>query len=216
MRLRACVHVALYGLVITSLVACGPPLRSKEDATHALAGASVPATAARTAGAFLRLYGTAADQQPLPEPSITVKGTSGGEAELSVNPVGLVVGLAGRGILFDAEYRDYSVDGVNYLDGKVSVLANFDYVAALNEDPNADFEVSFVGELGVSGMYHDDARLNLKVKARLDELMTRENTTKLRLSGKVTASEQEFVFDDEDVVIDWQALGGVSRSPAGT
>lgn len=211
MRLRTCTTAALVAVAAHTLVACGPPLKSREDAQNALAGASVPTTAARSAGAYLRLYGSAADQEMLPAPFITVKGPEGGEAVLSVNPLGVVVGLVGKGILFDTEYKGYSVDGVNYLDGKVSVLANFDYVAALHEDPSANFEVSLVGDLDLSGLFHDSTRLNLKVKSHLSDLVTRENTTKLWLEGKVTASEQEFVFEDEEVVIDWRALAAAGH-----
>ena len=204
--MRRQLTTALLVVGSTAWVACGPPLQSKEDAEHAIAGASVPATMARTTGAYLRLYASAADTpDQLPQPSITVQGVDG-EAVLSINPVGLVVGLAGKGILFDTEYKGYSVDGVNYLDGKVSVLANFDYLAAINEDPRANFEVSFVGELGINGAFHDSARLNVKVKSNLEDLMTRDGTTKLRLKGKITASEQDFVFEDDDVEIDWKAI----------
>lgn len=193
------------------LAACGKPLETKEEFQAAAANAAVPATAARTTGALLNLY--ASHQQlpeELPEPSISVRGTEGGEAILSVNPIGLAVGLAGQGILFDTEYKGYSVDGINFLTGKVSVLANFDYAAAINEDPNADFKVSFVGDLGISGIVRDETRISLVIKTNVNDLMTREGVTKLRLNGKVTASEQEFVFEEEDVEIDWNALAAAA------
>lgn len=190
-----------------ALSACGKPLETKEEFTQAAAGASVPATAAKVSGPLMQLYMSGAETpEQLPVPSITVKGTQGGEATLSINPVGVVVGLMGAGIMFDLEYDDYSVDGVNHLWGKLSVLANFDYVAAAEEDPNADFEVSFVGTLGITGPVHDDARVNLRVQTNLGDLMTREGTTKLRLDGSVVASETELQFAEEDFVIDWSAI----------
>lgn len=190
-----------------ALSACGKPLETKDEFTQAAAGASVPATAARVSGPLMQLYMSGAEApEQLPVPSLTVKGTQGGEATLSVNPVGVVVGLIGAGIMFDLEYDDYSVDGINYLWGKVSVLANFDYQAAAEEDPSADFQVSFAGTLGMSGVIRDEARLNLKVKTNLGDLMTREGTTKLRLNGTVTASEAELQFAEEEFVIDWKAI----------
>lgn len=194
-------------VAVVAWAGCGKPLETKEEFKNAAAGASVPATAARASGAALRIYASGAETpDQLPQPSISVKGTHGGEAVLSVNPVGIAVGLAGQGLLFDMEYKDYSVDGLQYLYGKVSVLANFDYIAAINEDPNADFEVSFVGTLGLSGVIRDEARLNLKVKSNVNDLVTREGTTKLRLDGSVNASEAQFDFEEEEYVIDWAAL----------
>lgn len=202
MKRIICIIVA-----VAAAVGCGKPLETKEEFANALGNASVPASAAKASGASLAIYASNADEQKtLPQPSISVKGTHGGEAVLSVNPVGIVVGLAGQGILFDMEYKDYSVDGLNYLVGNVSVLANFDYIAAAQEDPNADFEISFVGDLGIRGFVRDDTRVNLTVKTNLADLMTREGTTRLRLKGKVTASEQELTYEDEDVTIDWKAL----------
>lgn len=193
------------------LAACGKPLETKEEFIQAAAGAPVPTTAARATGAALRIYASSADQKQLPQPSITVQGPQGGEAVLSVNPVGIVVGLVGGGVLFDMEYRDYSIDGLHYLHGKVSVLANFDYVAALGEDPHVNFQVSFVGDLGISGPIRDNARLNLEVKSNVNDLLTLEGTTKLRFDGKVAASAQTFEFVGEDVVIDWAALERAAR-----
>lgn len=203
---RALSNLGVFAAV-AALSACGKPLETKEEFTHAAAGAAVPTTAANTSGALMRLYMSGAETpEQLPVPSLTVKGSHGGEATLSVNPVGIVVGLAGRGIMFDLEYDDYSVDGLNYLWGKVSVLADFDYIAAAQEDPNANFQISFVGTLGMSGLVRDEARLNVKVKTNLADLMTHEGTTKLRLHGTVTASEVEFDFQEEEFVIDWKAL----------
>lgn len=200
-------RISCYMVAIAALAACGKPLETKEEFANALGNAAVPTSAAQASGAALSIYASNVDEpKQLPQPSISVTGTHGGEAILSVNPIGIVVGLAGQGILFDMEYKDYSVDGVNYLVGNVSVLANFDYIAAAQEDPNADFEVSFVGDLGLRGIVRDDTRVNLVVKTNLADLMTREGTTRLRLKGKVTASEHELQFEDEDLTIDWKAL----------
>ncbi|MBX5481651.1 MAG: hypothetical protein IRZ16_07395 [Myxococcaceae bacterium] len=208
-RLRTYITVAAaFGLIS----ACGKPLETKEEFEAAAANAAVPTTAARTTGALMHLYASNIEMpEQLPQPFITVRGVEGGEATLSVNPVGLVVGLAGRGVLFDVEYDGYSVDGVNYLDGKVSVLANFEYTAEEGEDPNLDFQVAFVGRLELGGAIRDEARVNLTLKSNLDELMTRDHTTRLRINGKVTASQVEFEYADEDVEIDWAAQAASAR-----
>ncbi len=193
---------ALPGAALLLLAACGKPIETKEELLAPVAGASVPATAAR--GASLALFAQAAEApEQLPVPAITVTGTHGGSATLSVNPVGVVVGLVGKGLLFDIEYDGYSVDGIHWLDGKLSVLANFEYLASDGEAPEANFEVSLVGTVGISGLVSDEVRLNLKVKTNLQDLIDNAEQLKLRLNGSITASRQEFEFLAEDVVLDW-------------
>ena len=191
-------------LATVALAACGKPLETKEEFASAIAGASVATTASR--GGMIGIFESGSTPQPLPVPSITVKGAQSGEATLSINPVGAVVGLIGQGILFDVEYADYSVDGINHLHGDLSVLANFDYLAALGENPAANFEVSFVGSLGLTGVVRDDARVNLRIRTNLAELTTRSDQLTLRLKGSVHASQTDLEFLDEDVVINWSEV----------
>jgi hypothetical protein len=198
---RPCLAVA----VSAALVACGKPVESKDELFGPVGGASAPAVMAQ-GSAFPLLGGTGEHDSSLPQPSIVVRGTHGGKATLSVNPVGLAVGLVGKGLLFDIEYDAYSVDGVNFLGGKVSVLANFDYQALWGEDPRLDFELALIGTVELRGAVSDEVRLHLKVKTNLAELIDRAGQMKLRLHGKITASKAVFEFTEEEVVLDWQAL----------
>jgi hypothetical protein len=198
-----CVAWMWVGVVAAASSACGRSLETKEELARAMAGASVATTGSSGETANVSATGTEPIQLP---PSITVRGAHSGQATLSVNPVGAVVGLVGRGILFDVGYADYSVDGFNHLDGDLSVLANFEYLPALLEDPRTDFEVSLVGRIRVSGVVSDEARLNLRVKCNLADLTELPGQLKLRLRGSVTASQTQFDFHDEDVILEWSAL----------
>jgi hypothetical protein len=196
------------------LAGCGRPVHSKEELAQAMAGAMFPASAARGSGASMSLYQSGADApDQLPRPSITVQGPNGGSAVLSVNPVGLVVGLAGKGVLFDMEYKKFSVDGLHVLKGDVSVLANFEYLAAGTDPSELNFEVGFVGDIGLGGELSDDLELNLRVKTNLAELVDRQEEMTLRLKGWVEAKEQRFEFADEDLVINWRELEERARQP---
>jgi hypothetical protein len=198
-----CVAWMWVAVVAAASSACGRSLETKEELARAMAGASVATTG--SSGETSNLSATGEEPIRL-SPLITVRGAHSGEATLSVNPVGAVVGLVGHGILFDVAYADYSMDGLNHLHGDLSVLANFDYLPAMPEDPRTDFEVSLVGRIRVSGVVSDEARLNLRVKCNLADLTEFPGQLKLRLRGSVAASQTQFDFHDEDVIIDWAAL----------
>ena len=172
-----------------------------------MASALFPTSAARGDGAGFSLYQSGVDlPKELPQPRITVQGPNGGTAVLSVNPVGLVVGLAGQGVLFDMEYKKFSADGLHYLKGNVSVLANFEYLAQAVEPSDVNFEVGFVGGIGISGVVSDEVEMNLRLKTNLAELVERQDEMTLRLNGWVEASSLRFDFADEDLVINWREL----------
>lgn len=176
------------------LAACGGrPIESKQEIADTLAYASIPSVHAP--GAPLEGSGV------VPEPSVTVRGAHGGEATLSVNPVGGAIGLAAGAVLFDVRYSGYSEDGAHRLDGTLSVAAQFDYVAAAGEDPYADLKLWLVGRLRVSGRFSDELHLNVAITTRFHELSLREESLSLRLDGAVTIREQRFTFEGEDLSV---------------
>lgn len=181
-----------------ALMACGgPPFDSSDDVAAGLTHASFPSTSAE--GAIADLLG-----QRIGPLGTTVKGARGGEAVLSINPVGAGVGLVGRGVLFDIEYRGYSEDGSLRLDGTVSVLAQFEYLAQAGEPTSADLKLSLVGRLSVGGARSDELQLNVKLLTRFQDLSLRADSVQMRLSGSVQASRHRFEFDDEDLSVSWR------------
>ncbi len=173
-----------------------------------MAGAIFPTTAANTKGGALGLHASGVDMpKELPVPRLVVQGPNGGKATLSANPVGLVLGLAGGGILFDMEYAKFSADGLHTLEGSVSVLANFEYVPVHAEPSEVNFEVGLVGSVGIGGgLVSDEVELNLRLKTNLAELTERNDEMVLRLDGWVQAEDARFEFADEDIVINWREL----------
>ncbi len=206
-------HITLWaGVALLVVTGCGPNIQTKEELAEAMAGALFPTTAAKGDGAGFALYQSGVDlPKELPSPSITVQGPNGGKAILSVNPVGLVVGLVGQGVLFDMEYKKFSADGLHYLKGDVSVLANFEYLAVPEEPADVNFEVGFVGGAGISGVVSDDVEMNLRLKTNLAQLVERQDEMTLRLKGWVETSAQRFEFADEDLVIRWRELEARAR-----
>jgi hypothetical protein len=186
-------------LLCVALAACGGrPVQSKQDLAESFADASIPAVDAK--GAALSLL----ENRALPEPSITVRGKGGGEATLSFNPVGGAVGLAGKGVLFDVKYSGYSEDGHHALDGSVSVLATFDYVAASPEGAYGDLKLSIVGRLQLRGIISDEVQANVTVLTRFHDLSFREDSIEMRLTGKASAHGEEYAFADEDLSMLWK------------
>ncbi len=195
-------------LLLGTLAACGKPLETKEELAEAMAGALFPTTAAKDAkSGSMGLHASGIDApKELPVPKLVVEGPNGGKATLSANPVGLALGLAGAGILFDMEYARFSTDGLHTLEGDVSVLANFEYVPVQAEPAEVNFEVGLVGSVGISGIVSDEVEMNLRLKTNLAELTERNDEMVLRLKGWVQAQEQRFEFADEDIVINWREL----------
>ncbi len=184
--------------LVVGLVACGgPPFDSGDDVAASLTHASFPSTSAQ--GAIVDLLG-----QRIGPLGTTVKGARGGEAVLSINPVGAGVGLVGRGVLFDVEYRGYSEDGGLRLDGTVSVLAQFEYVAQAGEPMYVDLKLSLVGRLSVGGARSDELRLNVTLLTPFQDLSRRADSVQLRLSGSVQASRHRFEFANEDLSVLWR------------
>jgi hypothetical protein len=178
--------------------ACGgPPLSDKEDIARALTGASIPSTHAK--GALMSVYASG-----ISTPAITLRGSQSGEVKLTINPVGVVVGAIGKGVMLDLEYMDYSMDGIFRLHGSVSMLANFEYVAEQGEDPYADVKLTAVGRIKLSGVYSDELRANISLITRFQALQTQEPSIALRLNGSVHGLAESFEFDNEDVAVLWQ------------
>ncbi|MFL5319394.1 MAG: hypothetical protein ACJ790_07035 [Myxococcaceae bacterium] len=190
---------ALMILAVLAAGCGGKPVQSKEELTSTFAYAAVPTTHAK--GAALMLYQSGLDQ--LPAPAITVKGTSGGEATLKVNPVGVVVGLAGRGVMVDMEYKDYSEDGAHWLDGDISALTQFDYVPGEGDADYADVKIGLVGQLGLSGVIRDALDMDVTLTTRFQDLQVREDTVSFRLDGTVDTPTQQFKWDHEDLQALW-------------
>lgn len=187
-------------LVIALLAsACGgKAVESKDELTSTFAYAAVPtAHAKETAGAAIRLYQSGLDQ--LPTPAITVKGSRGGEATLKINPVGVIVGLAGKGVMVDMEYKDYSEDGLHWLDGDVSALTQFDYVPGDGDAPYADIKVGLVGQVGLAGVLRDVLDMNVTLTTRFNDLEVKPEKMEFRLDGTVDTPDRQFKWDHEDL-----------------
>lgn len=191
---------AVLPLLVASavLVACGPPLESKDALAGVLAHAAIPSTEAR---------GDRLDLEPsfaLPEAGVTIRGAKGGTAQVLLNPLQLAVGAAGGALLLDIKYSDYSEDGVYRLDGTLSVLARFQYVAEEGEAPYADVKLGLVGKLRLGGAVSDELRMDVTLLTRIHDLEFREDSVELQLDGHVEARAESFVFDHEDLQLRWQ------------
>lgn len=180
-----------------SLCACGgPPLATKEQAATGLTRASMPANQAQGAAmSLLGSYGT--------QPGISIHGSHGGEATLEVNPVELAVGLAGKGLMIDIEYSDYSEDGIYRLDGTLSVLGQFQYTAAEGEDPTADLKLSLVGHVRVSGVYSDDLHAHVTLVTKLEQLGQHDGHVDVQVNGSVDSSQGRFEFNNDGYTLTW-------------
>jgi hypothetical protein len=194
---------ALVALGAAALTACGgPPLKSKDEAAAGLTRASMPSTQAQ--GAAMRLLAAqASSNAPLPEAAFSLQGSRGGTATIRINPVAAVVGLFGRGLLLDIEYSDYSEDGLYRLDGKLSILARYEYVAQEGEDPYADLSLSLVGKVRLGGVYSDELDTHVTIVTRFNELAGREGNVQIRVKGYVEASQGRFDFDQDSFTIAW-------------
>jgi hypothetical protein len=189
------------GISLLAFAAClsacgGPPLSSKDDLARAIAGASVPSTGAK--GALMALHASNIDI-----PAFTLHGSRGGKAKVTVNPLGVVVGIAGKGLMLDLIYDDYCEDGLFRLDGTLSVLAQFEYTAEPGDYAYADLKLSLVGRLALSGLYSDQLHANVRLTTRIHDLEFREGSIELRLDGAVDALEQRFEFAQEDLSFHW-------------
>lgn len=176
----------------------GPPIKTRDQLGSAVARAAIPSVGAQ--GALFQVVGQAA----LPSPQFSVKGADGGEAIVSINAVGAIVGFAAKGVMFDVEFKGFSEGGGLRLDGKVSVLANFEYAAAGSEDPTTDLKLSLVGKLSISGTFSDELALNVRLLTRFKDLSLRDGSIALRLDGSVEAREASFAFTEEDVQVLWK------------
>lgn len=181
------------------LCACGgPPLSNKDDLARVLTGASIPTTHAK--GALAQLYASHVTEYP----AFTINGLRSGNCKITVNPVGVIVGALGKGVMLDIIYDDFSEDGLYWLDGSVSLLANFDYVAEQEgEDPYADVKLTAVGRLKLNGLNTDVIHSNISLITRFHDLEFHEGSIQLRLNGSVEALEQRFEFTDEDMAVLW-------------
>jgi hypothetical protein len=186
-------------LAAALLWGCGSPIREKAELTKTLTAGAVPSS--HSDAASFRI-----DAATVPMPQIRVVGAQGGAATLTLNPVGVAVGLAGGGLLFDTRYEAFSLDGLQHLHGEVSVLANLEYTPKAAEPADLDFSVGLVGKVELSGAYWDELRLNVSVKTRLSELKVHEGELRLRLVGSVETRQQRFEFADEEVQVSWSEL----------
>jgi len=185
-------------LLLCLLTACGgPPLATKAQAAASMTRASIPSTQAQ--GAALDLYSSHA----FPPAGITLQGARGGSATVTLNPVEIAVGLAGKGLLLDIRYQDYSEDGIYRLEGLLSVLAQFNYVAEAQESPHADLKLTLAGKVKVSGVYSDEVRAHLTVLTRLHPLSLRDGEVDVQLNGSLEASQTTFQFSGDSYTLAW-------------
>ncbi|HLL52329.1 MAG TPA: hypothetical protein VK447_02225 [Myxococcaceae bacterium] len=193
---------ALVALGALALTACGgPPLKTKDEAAAGLTRASMPSTTAQ--GAALRLLQSQAASDFPGEAAFTLQGRKGGSATLKVNPVEVIVGLFGKGLLFDIEYSDYSDDGLYRLDGTLSLLAQYQYVAQQGEDPYSDLRLSMIGRMRLGGVYSDELDTRVTVVTRFHELAAHSGNVRVRVNGYVEASQGRFDFTQDDFNITW-------------
>ncbi len=186
-------------LLLSAHFACGgPPLKTKDEASAAVAHSALPSRFAK--GQFLGLFGSAG----VPTPSIEVPGPKGGSAVLMINPVGAAVGAAAQGVLFDVEYKGFTADGKHVFDGLLSANANFAYVAPAGEDPSADLSLKLIGRVALSGAYSDDLDVNLTLTAQFDDLSFRDESVHLRLNGRLDTPGESFEFANEDIEAVWE------------
>lgn len=178
-------------------------MESKEELTSTFAYAAVPMTYAK--GAATRLYYSGIEApKELPEPSISIKGSRGGEAVLKLNPVGVVVGLAGKGVMVDIQYMGYSEDGMHWLDGDISALTTFDYQPGPEDVSYADIKVGLVGELGLSGLISDVLDMNVALTTRFEDLQFKDESVSFRLDGSVSTPAKTFEWEQEDLETLWE------------
>jgi len=189
-------------VVVLALVACGPPLDSREDAAAIMAQGAIPTAHAQQTA---RLLGALSPADTLPQPSIQLSGAHGGQATIEFNLVGAVVGLIGEGLLFNIHYADYSNDGVIRLSGDMAVLANFQYVPQTEsgEDPYADLRLTLAGSTRVSGLYSDELYARVALTTRFHDLQFREGSLQMRLDGYLEGNDARFEFTGEDVLAAW-------------
>ena len=187
-------------LALALLAGCGggPPIKSKDQVGSTVARASIPSVGAQ--GARLAVMA----QAGLPLPQVTVPGADGGEAVVSITAVGAIMGFAAKGVMFDVEFKGFSEGGGIRLDGKVSVLANFEYVAGSGEDPTTDLRLSLAGKVTVSGTLSDELDLNVKLVTRFKDLSKRDGGISMRLDGTVNTREADFTFAQEDLQVVWK------------
>lgn len=194
--------IALFAVVATG---CGgKALESKDELTSTFAYAAVPFAHAK--GALTRNYQMSGIEAPkeLPEPSISIKGTNGGEAVIKLNPVGVIVGLAGKGVMVDIEYKGFSGDGLHWLDGNISALTQFDYQPGPEELSYADIKIGLVGELGLSGIIRDALDMNVSLTTRFQDLSFRDESVSFRVDGSVETPATKFEWQQEDLETLWE------------
>jgi len=192
---------------LLALAACGPPLATRDDASTVLAQASLPSPSAQ--GAALALLATGATA--LPQPTLTVYGRRGGQAQLDFNVVAAAVGLLGEGLAFQVHYADYSDDGLVRLGGDLAVLANFGFQPAV-ADGYTDLKLTVVGRAAVSGAYSDEVHARITLTTRLSDLQFEGDSIRLHLDGYVETRDQRFDFNDEDVTVLWQRFASAGAN----
>lgn len=180
-------------------VGCGPPLERREDAAAILAFGAVPAVHAQQASPV-----RSPDGEQLPQPSIQLFGSHGGEARIDFNLAAAAVGLIGEGVLFQVHYSDYSNDGAIRLSGDVAILANFAFQGSAYEDPYADLKLTLAGTARVSGIYYDELYARVSLTTRFHDLEFREDSVQMRLDGYVEGNHARFEFEEEDVIALWE------------
>lgn len=190
---------------LLALAACGPPLGTRDDAATVLAQASLPSPSAQGAALALGAAGATA----LPQPTLTVYGRRGGQAQLDFNVVAAALGLLGEGLAFQVHYADYSDDGLVRLGGDLAVLANFGFQPAV-ADGYTDLKLTVLGRANVSGAYSDEVHANVTLTTRLGDLQFEGDSIKLHLDGYVETRDQRFDFNDEDVTVLWQRFAGAN------
>lgn len=190
------------------LVACGPPLESREDTAAILAFGAIPAVHARTAGPS---RAPVAAQEGLPQPSIQLYGSHGGEARIDFNLVAGAIGLVGEGLLFQVHYSDYSNDGALRLSGDLAILAQFGFEGTAHGVDYADLKLTLAGTARVSGVYHDELYTRVSLTTRVHDLEFREDSVQMRLDGYVEGTNARFEFEEEDVIALWQQFAEAQR-----
>lgn len=192
---------------LLALAACGPPLGTRDDASTVLAQASLPSPSAQ--GAALALL--AAGATALPQPTLTVYGRRGGQAQLDFNVVAAALGLLGEGLAFQVHYADYSDDGLVRLGGDLAVLANFGFQPPV-ADGYTDLKLTVLGWATVSGAYSDEVHARITLTTRLYDLQFEGDSIRLHLDGYLETRDQRFDFNDEDVTVLWQRFASAQGS----
>lgn len=194
----------ILALAVVATGCGGKALESKDELTSTFAYAAVPFAHAKGALARQHLLSGIEAPEQLPEPSITIKGTRGGNAVLKVNPIGVVVGLAGKGLMVDIAYEGYSEDGLHWLDGDISALTQFDYQPGPEEVSYADIKIGLVGEMGLSGVIRDALDMNVSLTTRFEDLSFRDDSVSFRVDGTVETPMTTFQWSNEDLETLWE------------